>query len=151
MRKILFFFAIGALFISCQTLPPNPEKYATKTVFWDESMSKEQCVGLAIQPGLTITSYNGIPVKWEKGTMVYLPPGKINLILDVNYSTGNKGYQGKNWPFQWDFNAGEQRYLMGWEKDGEPVILVIEGGTKVKFFDQPYYKLPPNMGPTILE
>ena len=151
MRKMLFFFAMSLIFMSCLSYPENPERYAHNIIIWDESLSKEQSIGIFITTGLTVTSYNGISVNWGKNTLIYLPPGTVNLLIDANYQTTSTGISGRNWPFQWTFNAGERRYLTGWVVDGEPVIHVIDGSDKsTRWMDQAYYRVPLQRGPIIL-
>ena len=151
MRKMLFFAAMTLILMSCLSYPENPERVARNIIIWDESLPKEQSIGLFINEGLTVTSYNGISVNWVQFTLVYLPPGAVNLRIDANYQTGSRGISGRNWPFQWTFNAGERRYLTGWIVDGEPVIYVIDGSDKsTRWFDQAYYQVPLQRGPTIL-
>ena len=155
MRKVLLLLTIGIVFLSCSSTPSDLSKSSTATassnvskyerqakriILWDESMPKEQCTCLIIMRGLTVTSYNGIPVNWEWGSMLYIPPGTINLIFDANYFFYNVNYVGKNWPFQWNFKAGEIHSLGGWAKGLDPVIVVWNLNEKIKFVDCPFYK-----------
>ena len=151
MRKIFLVVISVLILASCQTYPKNPEQYARTKVYWDETLPKEKCAGLFIEDGLTVTNYNGVTVNWGKNTLVYLPPGNVTLLMDVNYVVGYTQYYGKNWPFQWTFNEGDERYLRGWVIEENPVILVIDGNDKTRFYEQPSYKVPVQKGPTILE
>ena len=150
MRKIIVFLIPALVLVSCTSFP-DPEKYANKAIYWDENMPKEECAGLVIAKGLTVTSYNGVPVDWGNKAIVYLPPGTINLVMDASYDTGSTHFSGKNWPFQWTFNAGDRRFLYGWIRDSAPVILVIDHNDKTPWYDQPAYRVPLREGPLILE
>ena len=151
MRKLIF-FAISALILgSCTSYPKNLEQFAKTKVYWDETLPKEKCIALFIQDGLTVTNYNGISVNWGKNTLAYLPPGKVTFLMDVNYVIGYTQYYGKNWPFQWTFNEGDERYLRGWVIEENPVILVIDPNDKTRFYEQAYYTVPVQKGPTILQ
>ena len=152
MKKIiLILFAAALILASCQTLPPLTESRVKTVLVWDETLPKEQSVGLAIQYGLTVTSYNGISVKWEAGTMVYLPPGIVNFTFDASYQVGYTIINGSNWPFEWNFAAGDRRYLMPWMLESDPVILVINGEDKIKFYEQPSYRVPIQRGRAVLQ
>ena len=158
---VFFIFVAVLLFESCESMyyAENPEKHAKTTVFWDENLPKEHCLGLFIHEGLTVTSYNGVPVNWGKNTMAYLPPGTVNLLMDAHYMTGvydSNGnmiiYNGKNWPFQWTFNAGDVYLLRGWADDIDtPVIKVVNSKEKIDWRDQASYRVPLQKGPIILQ
>lgn len=96
-----------------------------------------------------ITNYNGTTVNWGKNTMVYLPPGQATFFINADYDYGNIHYSGRNMPFQWTFNTGENRYLLGWARNGEPVILVIDPNDKTKWTAQDAYEIP--KGRTVLQ
>lgn len=140
IRRVLFIAAIGAIFVSCSSLafPKNPESIAKSVVFWDESLPKELCAGLLFANGLIVTSYNGISVEWKKGTMAYIPPGEVTLILDVDF-LGK--YHGNNIFFQWTFNEGERYYIQGWETNGNPIIRIVNSLEGIPPGGAPYFPL----------
>ena len=151
MKKLFVLFAAVLIFGSCMSYPKNPETHAKKIIFWDDTMSKEQCAAVFIEKGLEVTSYNGISVNWgSNNVLVYLPPGQVTFLFTASYDYGYTRYSGKNVPFQWNFNAGDIRYLRGWERDGGPAILVIDPNDTTKWTEQNVYKIPRG-GRTVLE
>jgi hypothetical protein len=158
MKKIFvimaFAIAVALLFASCETLPQNPESYAGIILFWDESLPKEESVGLLLSSGMKVTSYNGIPVEWGKNgytsslTMVYLPPGTVNFTLDLYYTVGNTIVSMNDAPFEWTFSAGDRYYLYAWWRDDGPAILVINSEDRFSAYDERHaaYKLPRRTG-----
>jgi hypothetical protein len=133
MKKTFLIFAAVMILASCDSIiyPKNIEVGCNKSkiVFWDETLSKEECVGLRAVGGITVTSYNGVPVNWDNWTPFYLPPGKIILTIDLDYKVpyGYNSYlsiKGTNLPFECTYNAGEVRYLRPSVKDKMPIIEI---------------------------
>jgi hypothetical protein len=150
MKKIIIILCVVIALSSCSNYPKNIESLTKNIIFWDETMSKEQCIGIYIVRGLSVTSYNGISVTWGTNVVLYLPPGRTTLTFDANYYYGNTRYYGKDVPFQWTFNAGETRYLQGWARDGSPVILVVDPNDSTRYYEQEAYKIPSG-GRTVLQ
>ena len=151
VEGLLIVFLIPFIFVSCTTLPQNIESFSRRIVHWDESVPKEQSVGLFLDQGLNVTLYNGISVDWPGRTVVYLPPGTVNFVMDVNYHHGNRQISGRDWPFQWAFNAGDRYYLMGYMENNAPVIKVADPNDKTPWYEQASYQVPLRQGPLILQ
>ena len=150
MKKFLMIFTIVLIFSSCLLFPKVPEKKAKNTIFWDESIPKEQCIALMPRLGITITNYNGRDVNWGNKDLIYLPPGEATLIMNVSIY-GATGYFIKNVPFKWAFHAGEIRYLMGDIREENLVILVIDPYDDTKWNKQSAFIIPEARGNTILQ
>ena len=163
MKKERCRFCIALLFIalilsSCYSVPSDIEKEAATIFVWDESIPKEQLVGLFIHSAgndsrIKITEYNEISVNWDPGTLVYIPPGRVSILMDVRIAVGGTRITtGKNVPFEWTFNAGDRYILFGYVEDtkylkGPPVIRIIDPNSEVKWYKQNlFYRLPQREG-----
>ncbi|MCL1812463.1 MAG: hypothetical protein FWG29_02945 [Treponema sp.] len=151
MKKLFILLTAVSILASCMSYPKNPETLAKKIIYWDENIPKEECAAVFIQRGLTATNYNGISVDWGKSNiLVYLPPGQVIFLFDADYDYGYTHFSGKNVPFLWTFNAGDIRYLQGWARDGEPVILVVDPHDTTRWDKQNAFIIPKG-GRTVLE
>ncbi|MDR1419407.1 MAG: hypothetical protein LBI86_03450 [Treponema sp.] len=112
VKKVLFLTsACAALFLaSCKTEP----------VIFNPDLPKDQQTSLYIMEGLTVVSYNGIPVNWKNKTDIFLPAGDMELIFDVNSKMSfmvtptnsiTYTFTGTNVPFNYRFEAGKRYNL----------------------------------------
>ena len=169
---------IAALvFSSCMstlTMLSNPEKYITNLRYWDENLPKEESVELAFphigygnrSVGLTVTSYNGIPVNWSGDIIVFLPPGETVLTVDfyIDSSITNPSAlvgTGSAYTrvylksrgssiFTRNFKAGDRFSLFPELRNGKPGVVLLDMGVKKK--PEEYEFVPfPEPGKIILE
>jgi hypothetical protein len=140
--------------VSCVSYPINAERYTQNIRYWDESAPKEESVELFIRRGMTVTSYNGIPVDWGQNVLVYLPPGEVFFTVDLDfYAVNNTHYTGDS-VFAWNFKAGDRFLLLamlqGMKQDGKPGVGV--GNMDIKQGYEEYGFFPfPESGRRVLE
>ena len=114
-RFFTLFVLIGVcvLFSSCSTSPPNNiEYFARRVIHWDENLPDEQVIALNLQQGLHVIEYNGITVDWPERTVVYLPAGTVNFLVNVRIEYSAGYVIGSGLPYQWTFNPGDRFFLM---------------------------------------
>ncbi|MDR2020208.1 MAG: hypothetical protein LBQ14_05505 [Treponema sp.] len=65
-------------------------------IVFDPALLQEEQTVLYINKGITVTSYNGIPVQWKKMTAIFLPAGNTELVFDVKAKVfvGRRGVLG---------------------------------------------------------
>jgi hypothetical protein len=93
---------------------------ASKPIVFDENLPLEESVRLCIYFGLEIKEYNGIPIQQKKFLLdsystwhdVYLPPGEMEFMADVNEKRGNFIYTANNVYFRYKFDAGKYYSLL---------------------------------------
>ena len=142
MKKFLMICTAVLILVSCVSHPKNLETNAKDIIFWDESITKEQCAGVYITDGLTVTSYNGAPVNWGPDVLLYLPPGEVNFTFAADYDYGYSHFSGEDIPFKWLFGAGEGRYIRGGYRGNNAVLFVIDPNNKAKWYNQSAYEIP---------
>jgi len=91
---------------------------------FDENLPIEETAHIYIQPGLEITSYNGIPVPTRKNLLklsgiesewhnMFLPAGEVEFILTIGIKYGNVIYTGKDVRFRYTFEpSGDHLYSL---------------------------------------
>jgi hypothetical protein len=156
MKKKLTILAavLGAalVFAACMSYPIKAENYTSNIVYWDENLPREESVELALfSAGLTVTSYNGIPVDWGKKPLVFLPPGPTVFTLNLTkFDTGSVIVNGST-IFAWDFKAGDRFNLHGWNR-GKPGLLLWNMDVEKNFGEYDFYPFPKSEpGQTVLE
>ena len=118
---------------------------AGSPVIFDGNLPLEQSSHISIYYGLEIKTYNGISVPqktflrtttstWHD---VYLPPGEMEFMLDVNWEGAVTRYLAKSVYFKYKFDAGKNY----------TIIFTAYGGADedewgVRIFDSP----PPKVG-----
>ncbi|MDR0638736.1 MAG: hypothetical protein LBG27_07545 [Spirochaetaceae bacterium] len=142
------------VFASCFSYPIDPQRFTNNIHYWDESVPKEESIELYIGQGLTVTSYNGIPVDWGKTPVVYLPPGEVVFTLELDfYAINNTTYSG-NSIFVWNFKAGDRFWLVamlqGMKQDGKPGIGLMNLDVKQKYEEYDFFPFPES-GRRVLE
>jgi hypothetical protein len=113
---------------------------------FDENLSVEESVHIYFWPGLEITEFNGIPVKYSTGLAkekystwryVYLPPGEIEFMTDINAADAMFKYRAHDLYFRYKFEAGKT-YTLYFTAYGEPVGNDERGKTwGVKIYEEP--------------
>ncbi|MDR1308087.1 MAG: hypothetical protein LBK74_11005 [Treponema sp.] len=155
LRNILTVLAAGVvlalLFTSCFSYPVKAENFTQNIVYWDENLPREESVELAFfAPGLTVTSYNGIPVEWGKKPLVFLPPGPAAFTVDLaRFDTTGVLLNGSS-AFVWNFKAGDRYSIQGGTRNGKPGILLWNLEVKTKTEDMDFFPFP-EPGKTVLE
>jgi hypothetical protein len=118
---------------------------ASKPVIFDENLPLEQSARLFFYYGLEITTYNGISVPQKQVLLkttstwhdMYLPPGEMEFMLNVDWSGANIRYTASNVLFNYKFEAGKNY----------TITFTAYGGSEqdkwgVRIYDSP----PPNVG-----
>ncbi|MDR2211223.1 MAG: hypothetical protein LBO65_07170 [Spirochaetaceae bacterium] len=129
---------------SCMSYPVDIERNAGEVLVWDETLPKEQSVGLSIPQFVRVTSYNGISVDWRTGKVVYLPPGKINLTITLMDRNSWGAFVWKeDLPFEWTFRAGDRYTLRDRTEWGLfPGLTLQNMNEKLAWEDQITYRFP---------
>jgi hypothetical protein len=107
-----WFWLLGIVFVllvfgACNSLP-------APTIF-DENLSVAESAHLFFDYGLEITEYNGISIEHKrflgstnsKWRYVYLPPGEMEFMADVNSRRGDFIYTAREVYFNYKFDAGK--------------------------------------------
>jgi hypothetical protein len=149
MKKQLTILAVilGAalVFAACAstTYPINTEKYTGNVVYWDENLPREESVELLLfSTGLTVTSYNGVPVNWGEKPRVFLPSGPAVFTLDLNRLDVVSVYMTGSTIFVWDFKAGDRFSVTGWTRDKKPGLMLLSLNEKKELNEQDFYPFP---------
>lgn len=141
MRRIMVILVVlsALLLAACVSYPIEIEKHTKNIIVWDESIPKEESVLLFFPWAITVTSYNGINVKWEKSA-VYLPSGEIQLTLDMYDNVYAKF--NRNLLFERTLMAGERYSLFPTLEHGIPILILQDLNEKKEWEDQIIHYFP---------
>jgi len=148
MRKIIVILLAALIFAACTSYPVDIEKSVKNIVVWNDTLPKEESIVLFFPSNMTVTSYNGINVKW-KNTAVYLPPGKVSMDIVVQTYESSYVITERNLLFERTFKAGERYSLVYQSELCLDLVKLMDLNEKKAWKDQIVHYFP-RMPKTIL-